>query len=131
METLIPLIVNENINYVVKTVYNLGSFREALKAVYVPVLITVGVVILLCVMYTLTLSKKIVKPIISLNRASKEVAEGNLELEVQIKTNDEIEELSHTFNHMTKELARMKAIAENANPLTKLPGNTVIHEQIG
>jgi len=130
METLMPFSEEGKVAYVLKTAFNLGSFKEALQAVYIPVLITVGIVILLCVMYTLTLSKKIVKPIISLNRASKEIAEGNLELEVKIKTNDEIEELSHTFNEMTRQLARMKAIAENANPLTKLPGNTVIHEQI-
>jgi diguanylate cyclase (GGDEF)-like protein len=31
---------------------------------------------------------------------------------------------------MTEELIKMKARAENANPLTKLPGNIVIREQI-
>lgn len=47
-----------------------------------------------------------------------------------IRTHDELEELGSTFNYMTEELIKMKKRAENANPLTKLPGNIVIHEEV-
>jgi GGDEF domain-containing protein len=46
-----------------------------------------------------------------------------------MNTHDELEELSETFNVMTVELKKMKEKAENANPLTKLPGNIVIREE--
>jgi diguanylate cyclase (GGDEF)-like protein len=49
---------------------------------------------------------------------------------VDIKTGDEIAELVNTFNQMTAALERMKERAENTNPLTKLPGNNMIHEEI-
>jgi GGDEF domain-containing protein len=130
MDTLMPIAVDDRVAYVLKTAYSLGGLQDALKAVYIPILITVGLVIFLSVANTLALSKKIVKPIKTLNEASKEIAGGNLSLQVRVKTNDEIEELSQTFNVMTRELARMKDIAENANPLTKLPGNNIIHEEI-
>ena len=43
---------------------------------------------------------------------------------------DELEELATTFNDMAQALIKMKERAENANPLTKLPGNIVIREQV-
>jgi diguanylate cyclase (GGDEF)-like protein len=46
-----------------------------------------------------------------------------------LKTQDELQELSETFNYMTLEIKKMKSYAENANPLTKLPGNIVIREE--
>jgi diguanylate cyclase (GGDEF)-like protein len=76
------------------------------------------------------LTKTIVKPIYILNDATKAIAGGDLKLKVDIKTRDEIEELGNTFNYMTEALQKMKERAENANPLTKLPGNNVIHEEI-
>jgi diguanylate cyclase (GGDEF)-like protein len=62
--------------------------------------------------------------------ATKDIASGNLDLRVKIKTNDEIQELGDTFNDMTIALKKMKERAENANPLTKLPGNNIIREEI-
>jgi len=46
----------------------------------------------------------IVKPIKRLSTASKEVAKGNFDIEVKIKSNDEIGQLTSDFNLMTKEL---------------------------
>ena len=46
----------------------------------------------------------IVKPIKRLSTASKEVAKGNFDIEVKIKTLDEIGQLTADFNLMTKEL---------------------------
>jgi len=130
VETLILLTADRQVAYVLKTAYDLGNLKEALKAVYVPVIITAVLIIFLSITHTLALSRKIVKPILTLNEASKKVAAGDLKLQVRIRTNDEIEELSLTFNDMTQELSRMKDIAENANPLTKLPGNYLIREEI-
>lgn len=48
--------------------------------------------------------RSIVKPIKRLSTASKEVAKGNFDIEVAIKSSDEIGELTSDFNLMTKEL---------------------------
>ena len=76
------------------------------------------------------LSRVLILPVKVLNRATKDIAKGNLDQKVSIKTQDELEELADTFNYMTAELKKMKARAENANPLTKLPGNIVIQEEV-
>lgn len=130
LDTLMPITLDGKVAYVLRTSYSLGNLKDALRAVYVPIIITALLIIVLSVTNTLSISKKIVRPIRALNEASKQIAKGNLELQVNITTNDEIEELSQTYNHMTLQLARMKEIAEDANPLTKLPGNNVIREEI-
>jgi len=52
-------------------------------------------------------SKSISKPIKELHKATKEVEKGNFNVRTNVKTNDEIEELSIAFNNTTAALSRM------------------------
>ncbi|MCL2708939.1 MAG: cell wall metabolism sensor histidine kinase WalK, partial [Defluviitaleaceae bacterium] len=45
------------------------------------------------------------KPIIALTRSAKEMAEGRLETEIPVRSNDEIGQLTESFNHMAQELS--------------------------
>lgn len=126
----IPLFREGNFDYIVKVIFSLGNIEESLKQVYIPMIITVIVVIIVNILLGSILTRMIVKPINVLNDATKSIANGNLNKKVAIRTRDEIEELGNTFNYMTDALQKMKDRAENANPLTKLPGNNVIHEEI-
>lgn len=131
IDLFIPLLSEKNkLLYLVKTSFSLGNMQEALKQVYIPIIFTVLAVIGINIILGLSLSKSIIQPIRVLNSATKEIAGGKLELRVDIKTGDEIEELGETFNDMTHALVKMKARAESANPLTKLPGNVAIHEDV-
>lgn len=128
---LINLFININNPYdlVFKLIFSLGNLQEALNQVYAPVIFTIIIVIIANIVLSAALSGILIRPVRILNQASKDVALGNLDLKISINTKDELEELSDTFNYMTEELKKMKARAENANPLTKLPGNIVIQEE--
>jgi len=117
-------------NYVLKLTFQLSNVQKALNAVYVPVIFTIVIVIIGNIILGVLLSWALITPIKILNEATKDVANGNLDLKIHINTKDELEELSDTFNYMTIELKKMKEKAENANPLTKLPGNIVIREEV-
>ena len=52
----------------------------------------------------IVLSKKITKPIEKLNEAVHEIGQGNLDVELQYEEDDEIGELTDTFNIMTQKL---------------------------
>jgi len=116
--------------YVGKISLPLANLTEALAQVYLPVSIAILVVIIANIILGYFLSRTVIGPIKMLNEVTKIIAAGDLAVRTNIHTNDEIEELGSTFNYMTEELVKMKERAENANPLTKLPGNIVIHEQI-
>jgi diguanylate cyclase (GGDEF)-like protein len=77
-----------------------------------------------------SLSASIVKPIKALNRATREIIKGNLGNIVDVHTSDEIEDLANAFNLMSYSLKEMKERAVDANPLTGLPGNQGIFQEI-
>jgi diguanylate cyclase (GGDEF)-like protein len=118
------------ISYVGRIDMSLGNMQEALKQVYIPLLLTVIVVSVSSVFFGMILSRRVTGPISLLNTATKEIAAGDLNLKIHMNTKDELEELSDTFNLMAVELKKMRQKAENANPLTKLPGNIVIQEKV-
>jgi diguanylate cyclase (GGDEF)-like protein len=94
-------------------------------------MVIVGILLILINIFLgISLSRLVIGPIKVFNKAAGAIADGSLDLRVKIHTDDELEELAKSFNYMTAELVKMKARAENANPLTKLPGNIVIMEEV-
>lgn len=126
----IPLSSDKDYVYVASLSFSLGNMSDALRQVYVPCLLTAFVVIILNTGLGFFLAKTVIGPIRIIDTATEIIAEGDLQHRVNLKTGDELEDLSDRFNHMTQALVKMKEKAENANPLTKLPGNTVIREEI-
>jgi diguanylate cyclase (GGDEF)-like protein len=114
----------------VRMAFPLAGIQQALAEVYKPIIISALLIILANIIFAFLLSKTVIGPIGVLNKVTKKIASGDLAIRVSILTGDELQELGETFNYMTEELIKMKERAENANPLTKLPGNIVIHEQI-
>ncbi len=130
IDIFIPLSIDSAPKYIVKLSFSIVNMSQAIVDTLIPILLTVIAVVVGNLFLGFILLKTVVWPIEILNAATKEIASGNLDLKVAIKTNDEIQELGETFNEMTVALRRMKERAENANPLTKLPGNNVIREEV-
>lgn len=116
--------------YTAKISFGLGDIQEVFSRIYGSMLFVSFLIILANILLGYLLSKMVLGPIKVLNEVTKIIAQGNLTVRTKIHTNDELEELGKTFNHMSEELIKMKDRAENANPLTKLPGNIVIHEEV-
>ncbi len=116
--------------YTARATFPLTDIQGAFIEVYKPVILTAIIVIIANIILGYSISKTIIGPIKVLNQVTKLIAAGDLTIRTKITTQDELQELGSTFNFMTQELAKMKERAENANPLTKLPGNIVIHEEI-
>jgi diguanylate cyclase (GGDEF)-like protein len=117
------------LTYVGKLSFSLGNIQEALLGVYRPVILAILIVVIANIIFGYILSKTVIGPVKILNEVTKIIAAGDLSIRTDIRTSDELEELGETFNYMTVELIKMKERAENANPLTKLPGNVVIREE--
>lgn len=130
IDIYIPLTAEVVKKYLIKLSFSIGNISQAIVDTLVPIALTALAVILGNLVLGFILLKTVVWPIEILNTATKEIASGNLDMKVSIKTNDEIQELGDTFNEMAIALRRMKERAENANPLTKLPGNTMIREEV-
>ncbi|MBN3040048.1 MAG: diguanylate cyclase [Candidatus Omnitrophica bacterium] len=121
---------NKDSGLIVRLFFSLGTYASALQNVLLPAVIIGLGIGLVNIFLGVFLSKLLIGPIQFFNEAASKIASGRFDLRVHVKTEDEIEELADTFNYMTAELVKMQQRAMNANPLTKLPGNIVIMEQI-
>ena len=79
--------------------------NDALQSLYIALGISVAIVIFGGVIM-LILSSRLVQPLKTLARAAGKVSAGNLEATVEIKTNDEVEVLANSFNHMVGNIRR-------------------------
>ncbi len=130
IDIFMPLSIDSVPKYIVKLSFSIVNMSQAIVDTLIPISLTVIAIIIGNLFLGIVLLKTVVWPIEVLNSATKEIASGNLDLKVDIKTSDEIQELGETFNEMTVALKSMKERAENANPLTKMPGNNVIREEV-
>lgn len=116
--------------YVAKVSFPLGNLKLAFEK-SIGVLFSMFLLTLLAgFLIAAALSHSIVKPIQTLNQATRDILRGKLGQKVAVETGDEIEELAGTFNQMSLALKEMKERAEDANPLTQLPGNHGIYHEI-
>lgn len=116
--------------WVARVEFPLGNVREALINSRWSLLTMLIMIIFTGFAIGYRLSKSIVQPIIKLNEATQEILKGNLGKHVRIETGDEIETLALTFNHMSDSLKDMKQKAQDSNPLTGLPGNQGIFQEL-
>jgi len=121
---------SENQLWIARAVFPLAHVKDAL----VSSRWTLGTMIFLILFTGIVigrgLAKSIVNPIRALSEATQEIMEGHLGKHVMISTGDEIETLAQTFNRMSESLKVMKQRAEDANPLTQLPGNQGIFYEL-
>ncbi|AFS81128.1 sensor protein [Candidatus Nitrosopumilus koreensis AR1] len=87
-------------------------------------IIIVGIsLIVIASIVTLILSRRISQPILKLRNAAKEISSGNFDVRTNIKTNDEIEQLSASFDNMAKTIEEtISAIGKREN-IIKQQGN--------
>jgi signal transduction histidine kinase/ActR/RegA family two-component response regulator len=88
----------------------IGFSKETLRAEILrnrrDLVIVTLVAVLLAGTAATFLSAKILGPIRKLSNGALSISKGDLQQEISIHTGDEIEELSNTFNRMTRELAK-------------------------
>lgn len=74
-------------------------------------LIYVSIVLaLVATLIAFLVARSLTKPIRKINGAARAIANGMLDVDVYVKSNDEIGELSESFSYMTKELAKVNIL---------------------
>jgi len=80
-----------------------------LRANLIGALTVVAMLLIVAVVATLFLTRRLVAPMRQLMRAARAVGGGKLDVYVPAKSSDELGLLTHTFNHMTQRLAESQA----------------------
>ncbi|MEE9913859.1 MAG: HAMP domain-containing protein [Deltaproteobacteria bacterium] len=86
--------------------------------------------LILGITLALIITRNISKPLQQLQKATRLIAEGNLNHKIEARRDDEIGALAKSFAHMTKRLKVLEELNLDASPLTGLPGNLAIENRI-
>ncbi len=116
--------------WVARVVFSLATMQDALSKSRGSLAVILCMIIFVGILIGRGLAKSIVDPIRQLNEGTREVIKGKLGTHVTLNTGDEIEMLAQTFNQMSDAMKEVKQRAEEANPLTRLPGNDTIFQEI-
>ena len=82
-------------------------FNKDIEVLMFVVMLIISVVSLaLCFLIAESMSYDLSQPIRHLSEAMNKVKEGNLDIQAQTTRNDELGQLTHDFNHMTKRLKK-------------------------
>lgn len=74
--------------------------RRQTREFFLSVLLFTAAIIFLGIFITILITRRIIAPIHDLQRATSEIAEGRLDRQIEISTNDEVSDLAKAFNHM-------------------------------
>jgi diguanylate cyclase (GGDEF)-like protein len=80
-----------------------------MRANLIGALTVVAALLIVAVVATLLMTRRLVAPMRQLMRAARAVGAGKLDVYVPAKSSDELGLLTHTFNHMTQRLAESQA----------------------
>ncbi len=86
----------------------------------------ISLCIVLAIMISIYLSKRITKPVITLKKVALDIGRGNLNAKIDVKSKDEIGELASSFNKMVHDLkeSRDKLIGAQKNLEKKVEERT-------
>ena len=118
-------VVSGDENFIVYTRVSTNFMDEQLSRIA----LTLAVMVVISLVLTLTLwfflANTLTAPIISLTRHAKAIASGDFSQEIIAKSNDEIGQLTHSFNHMAKELGNtLNTMASERNQREAILQNT-------
>lgn len=74
------------------------------------ILTITGTILLLVTVFVYFIGSSLTKPILQITKAAEEVSQGNLNIHLDIKTNDQIEDLAKQFNKMIYSLQNHEKI---------------------
>jgi GGDEF domain-containing protein len=84
--------------------------------------------ILMGFLVALIMARNISGPISQLKLSTKEISEGRFDHLPEVRSRDELGDLSKSFQEMALRLKQVEAMYLDANPLTRLPGGVAIEQ---
>ncbi len=112
---LSPLVVNFKNEMLVAVFESTNDLVLAKRKVIINSCAIVAAMMLIVIPIFILIISRTVGPIRMLSQASQRIAEGDLDQYIQVKTRDEVGELSESFNKMVSDLKKSRESIENLN----------------
>jgi methyl-accepting chemotaxis protein len=116
--------VNPTTGWTIAGLVNKSEFASKGQKIVTPILLTLLFVIVFSIVISLFVTRRITKPIHALQQIMKNVEEGDLSVSLNIKHNNEIGQLSGSFNEMVEQLRgilkRVSALSQQVTEVSQL-----------
>jgi tetratricopeptide (TPR) repeat protein len=99
-----PLVVDKKIIGVIAADYEITHIINLKRNALITLISILSISLILALIVRMLIQKIIIKPILKLNNGSKEISNGNLKFQIDVKQKDELGELANSFNLMAKNL---------------------------
>ena len=108
MEIYVPITIDNEISGIIETYVSLDRVNENIshtnQIVSIIIIITIGIVFTILLIIYFLIKKNIIGPITRLQDHTKQIAKGTLNIHVKPEGSDEIQNLAHDVNKMSREL---------------------------
>lgn len=104
--------------------------RREFNHLWAVIIVIFSILSVVGLLAAVVLSLMLTYPLEQLAKAIERVVAGDLEAKLEFSTGDEIGELGRGFNMMLESLKEARQRDLSANPLTGLPGNSIIEQRI-
>ena len=101
---IIPLIDEDRLEGIIYTYIPVDSITDLLKEFAAKWMAAVLLFLIVSILLTTKWLKKLVSPIKEMETAAHRVSEGDYDIQIQVKSHDEIGNLAHAFNEMAKSI---------------------------
>jgi len=113
LATAVPVIEHGRPNGAVRITQSVDAVDRAVRTSILDLAALAGVVLLLASAAGALIARQIALPIRRLDRAAREVAEGNLDAAVNVEGSFEQRSLGHAFNEMTQRIKRLLRVQQD------------------
>ncbi len=104
MDYAVPLMSGDSVEYVVYVKDTKEESNTVLRNIFTIIIQALLLGIIISLVFAILLSITIISPIKSLTQKSKQMASGDFSYTIDVKSPDEIGQLTETFNYMATEL---------------------------
>lgn len=106
-EMIMSFVTNSSTGWKIAGTIEAEEFNDKARGIIVPIIITLILVMAAAAAVAVFITKRFTKPIRKLQGSMKQVEQGNLAIEVSSDRNDEIGQLSSSFNEMLQQMRKM------------------------
>ena len=99
-----PVTIDNNIVGVVRVSMHLSDINDLLNNLKTDIFYLTLIMILVSLIFAFFYTKRFTKPIKELVETSRKVADGDFDVRILLKNNDELKELADSFNEMTSKI---------------------------
>jgi signal transduction histidine kinase len=93
--------------------------KITLNSISYAIIIIIILAIAVCIIVAIVITNRTIQPILELTHATEKISKGNFQLQIENKSNDEIGQLSQSFNLMAQEISKKQEELMKSNDYVK------------